>query len=539
MEEKRIFLAFFLSMLIILAYQYFIVKPATKTQAPQPTGQVTATEEKVSKPVKETEPPVPPSKKEEKSIQVNPQELQREEKTLVVEDEYVKAVFSSRGGVLKSWSLKKYKINGTPLDLVKQQEGALLPFSVYTGDEKFDRWANSEVYSFKKEKNKILFYLEDQQGNKIIKNFEYVPPYQLKIKIRIFKDGKELSQALWGPSIAPFSRDGKNAAVLPQVTYLLNHKPKTTHEKKLLKKVKEQGKVEFYGFDWINYENRYFMALFFPGEKKASFILIKEMPYLLITQPERAFLGPKDYELLKRLGGEMHRSVRLGLFSFIGIPLLKVMKWFYKNIIPNYGLAIIFVTIIIKLLFYPLTHKSSVSMYKMQKLQPKIKLIQQKYKGADPELKKKMNAELMELYKKEGVNPASGCLPILIQIPILWAFFSLLTAAIELWQQPFILWIKDLSAKDPYYILPILMGITQFLLQIMTPTTNPAQQKTTAVLMSGFFTFLFAGFPSGLVLYWLTNNVLSIAQQHIINKYLKALEGTDETTSKRVQRKKP
>jgi len=165
----------------------------------------------------------------------------------------------------------------------------------------------------------------------------------------------------------------------------------------------------------------------------------------------------------------------------------------------------------------------------MQSLQPKIKIIQKKYKGADSETKKKMNMELMALYKKEGVNPASGCLPLLLQPPILWAFFSLLTAAVELWQQPFMFWIKDLSAKDPYYILPVLMGVSQLILQLMTPSGNPGQQKMMAILMSGFFTFLFASFPSGLVLYWLTYNLLSIGQQHIVNQYLKKIEVSHET----------
>ncbi len=528
MEEKRIFLAFFLSMLLILAYQYFFVRPQLKKQ------QLAKPQTKVVAKVEESRQEKPEPEKKP-AVQLTPQELEKGEAVLKIEDELVDISFSSRGGVLTSWRLKKYKLNGQPLDLVNRQEGKPLPFSIHTGDASFDAWANSGIYSYRKEGNRIVFLLEEGDRS-VLKTFTYRPPYQLEVDIEI--KGVEKPLFLWGPSIAKFSTDGKNAASKPQITYLLGTKAKTKRESSLLKKLKAGEKVEFEGFRWINYENRYFMALFFPERTKASLLLLEDAPYLVLSAPAKAYIGPKDYELLKKLGGDMHRSVRLGLFSFIGIPLLKIMKWFYKHIYPNYGLAIIFVTILIKLLFYPLTHKSSVSMYKMQKLQPKIKLIQQKYKGADPELKKRMNAELMELYKREGVNPASGCLPILIQIPILWAFFNLLTAAIELWQQPFILWIKDLSAKDPYFILPVLMGITQFLLQIMTPSTNPAQQKTTALLMSGFFTFLFASFPSGLVLYWLTNNVLSIAQQSIINKYLKSLEGANETTGKGIQRKK-
>ncbi|HZX10180.1 MAG TPA: membrane protein insertase YidC, partial [Acidobacteriota bacterium] len=190
---------------------------------------------------------------------------------------------------------------------------------------------------------------------------------------------------------------------------------------------------------------------------------------------------------------------------------------------PNWGFSIIILTIIIKILFFPLTFSSTKSMAKMQELQPKIKALRSKYKKAkkDIEQRKRLNEETMKLYKEHGVNPAGGCLPILIQLPIFWGFFRLLIVAIEFRHSPFIFWIQDLSVKDPYYITPILMGITQFISQKMTPTAGDPTQKKMMLIMPVIMTIFFMNFQSGLVLYWLTNNVLQIGQQYIMNRHMK------------------
>ncbi len=186
-----------------------------------------------------------------------------------------------------------------------------------------------------------------------------------------------------------------------------------------------------------------------------------------------------------------------------------------NGVVHNFGLAIILLTLAIKIVTFPLTQKSMVSMKKMSTLQPKMQALREKYKG-DKELLNKAN---MELYKQEGVNPLGGCLPMLLQIPIFFALYKTLLLAIELQGAPFMLWIADLSLKDPYYITPVLMGATMFLQQKMTPSTvtDPLQKKI-FTYMPLVFTFLFLTFPAGLVIYWLTNNVLTIAQQYVINK---------------------
>jgi len=176
-------------------------------------------------------------------------------------------------------------------------------------------------------------------------------------------------------------------------------------------------------------------------------------------------------------------------------------------------------------------------MAKMQKVQPKLKALREKYKKmkTDPEQRKKYNMELMNIYKEEGINPASGCLPLLLQLPILWGFFNLLSRAVEIRHKPFVFWIKDLSAKDPYYVIPILMGITQFIIQKMTPSGGDPSQKKIMLLMPIFLTIFFMNFPSGLVLYWLVQNIIQIGQQHLMNKHIYKI---GKEHGKRVQRKK-
>ncbi len=209
------------------------------------------------------------------------------------------------------------------------------------------------------------------------------------------------------------------------------------------------------------------------------------------------------------------------MFHLIAKGLLWLLQFFYSYV-HNWGVAIILLTILIKALFWPLTAKSYASMEKMKKLQPHMVKLREKYKDN----KEQLNKEVMALYKTYGVNPASGCVPILIQMPVFFGLYQALLTAIELRHAPFIahlpgtdmLWLADLSARDPYYITPVIMGLTMFLQQKMSPpATDPTQQKI-MMFLPIIFTVLFLGFPSGLVVYWLVNNILSIAQQRMMMK---------------------
>lgn len=225
------------------------------------------------------------------------------------------------------------------------------------------------------------------------------------------------------------------------------------------------------------------------------------------------FVGPKEYDRLKSLGLGLQSSIDFGWFYFLAIPMLQLMIFFY-GIVHNYGVAIIFLTILVKIITLPLTLKGMKSMKAMTKIQPEVMALREKFKN-DPQ---KLNIATMELYKKYNVNPMSGCFPLLIQIPIFFALYKALLLSIELKNAPFFGWIVDLSAKDPYYITPIIMGVTMFIQQKMTPSTADPMQQKILLAMPIIFTFLFLNFPSGLVIYWLTNNVLSIIQQYIVNK---------------------
>ena len=235
------------------------------------------------------------------------------------------------------------------------------------------------------------------------------------------------------------------------------------------------------------------------------------------TLTYKLYFGPKDLDILKAQGNELEKVIDFGWFSAVAKPLLYSLKFFY-GYVHNYGIAIIIVTVIIKMLFYPLTYKSYKSMKEMQKIQPKMTALKEKYKND----RDAMNKAVMELYKTHKVNPLGGCLPMLVQMPIFIALYRALMSSIELRHAPFMLWIHDLAAKDPYYVTPIIMGGTMFLQQKMTPTVgmDPAQAKMMMALPV-VFTVMFINMPSGLVLYWLVNNILTIAQQMYINKLLK------------------
>jgi YidC/Oxa1 family membrane protein insertase len=233
-----------------------------------------------------------------------------------------------------------------------------------------------------------------------------------------------------------------------------------------------------------------------------------------------AFFGPKEATLLDRYG--LGEALQFGWFGMIARFFLTALTWINQYTL-NFGFAIVVLTILIKIVLYPLQHKSIVSMKKMQKVQPKTEAIKAKYKKArtDPEQRQKMNVEMMQLYQKEGINPMAGCLPLILQMPILWGFYNLLSRAIELRGAPWMLWIKDLSEKDPTYVLPILMTATMFIQTYITPMTGDPMQRRIFLIMPLVFGFMFKDFPSGLVLYWLVQNVLTIIQQLIMNKWWK------------------
>jgi YidC/Oxa1 family membrane protein insertase len=233
------------------------------------------------------------------------------------------------------------------------------------------------------------------------------------------------------------------------------------------------------------------------------------------------FLGPKDFDILQAVNRDLVRAVDFGFFAWLVVPLLRALKW-VNGFAGNYGWSIIILTMLINLVMFPLRHKSVVSMRKMQEIQPEVKAIQERYaklKATDP-AKQKMNQEMMQLYRDRGVNPASGCIPMLLTMPVLFAFYSLLSVAIELRGAPFMFWIRDLSAHDPLYVTPILMGITMVVQQRMTPTAGDPMQQKMMMIMPVVFTGMFLWAPSGLAIYFFVSNVWGIGQQVLTNRLI-------------------
>lgn len=280
---------------------------------------------------------------------------------------------------------------------------------------------------------------------------------------------------------------------------------------------------------WSGFKDNYFFSSLVPigtavkGELRSTVSTLENRQISsIVTLPPKGnfqqkhliYFGPLDLDILQGIDHQLTRAVDFGFFTVLAKPLFHVLRFFY-NYLGNYGLAIILLTVIIKLLFWPLTQKSYSSMKAMQKLQPEMQKIREKYKND----RERMNREVMELYKNHRVSPLGGCLPMLVQIPVFFALYQVLMVSIELRQAPFYFWITDLAQKDPYYVTPIIMGVTMFLQQKMTPVTgvDPMQAKI-FLFLPVIFTVMFLNFPAGLVLYWLVNNVLTILQQYLINR---------------------
>jgi YidC/Oxa1 family membrane protein insertase len=517
----------------------------------------------------------------------------------VYENGLFKVRFSSKGGGLESVLLFQHKdAHGKPLELVYggmlgRPGGAPLHIRIPSRPER-EKEVNEALYAVKAEKSgseaqTISLYYASESGLEVAKNFAFFPDsYLFSAEFKVTENGKpmdalvQMGPGFGGDEEAPASRfshvrefvfghpAGESRAAVERVSkeqvlksisggspghlkgWLHKRLPYETADKNLLKVLDNPA--------WTGLGDTYFTALALSKASFSHLFLLQEEKSAVEpaggsgkNQPVRAaallvpaseldslaFL-PKELSLLKSMGGGLADLVDLGVFWWLALPL----KWlldFFESFVGNYGLAIVLVTLLIKILFHPLTHKSMVSMRKMQRLQPKLNAIREKYKKKNNlEAKQAMNQEMMDLYKREGVNPMGGCLPMLLQLPVLFGFYNLLSVSIDLRQAPFYLWIRDLSLPDPWYVTPIVMGVTMYIQQRMsTPPSaggNEIQMKMMR-FMPLFFTWIFLNLPSGLVLYWLTNNVLTIGQQYWINRWMDG-NGAPASSGKKSKRHK-
>ena len=534
--EKRLLIAIVISFLIIFLYQALFFKKEPQTTIPQqPTTQTEPVLKKAQPEETVIQEPEPVDKEE-----IRPVAGEREQKVTVQTSLYT-AEWSSRGAVLKKWTLTEYQDDeGEQMELVSRSSKDLneYPFSLNTEDPDFNDSINKALFKASStridlhngESKELVFTYADEQGNKVEKIFTfYDRTYEIDIQTTVLKNNREIEpNIVWGPSFAnlPVQSKQNRFGQLTGVAVYSGGKVNRHSETKF------DAEKNTYNFvQWAGYESQYFTALFITSPQKASAAFLKQdinessSFFLIVNHVDKAYIGPKKYDILSKMGSDTKKLIKFGLFGFISEILYSALK-IVHHAIPNWGFCIIVLTIVIKILFFPLTFSSTKSMAKMQELQPKIKALKSKYKKAkqDIEQRKKLNEETMKLYKEQGVNPAGGCLPILIQLPIFWGFFRLLVVAIEFRHSPFIFWIQDLSIKDPYYITPILMGITQFINQKMTPSAGDATQKRMMLIMPVIMTIFFMNFQSGLVLYWLTNNILQIGQQYITNRIMQKKE---------------
>jgi YidC/Oxa1 family membrane protein insertase len=564
--EKRLILAIVLSFLILFLFQLIFVKPQPAPPVPAETGTEAAAVENQAagdglKPVEKSLPPGQTAGTGEVITSDREQEI-------TIETPLYAAIWSNKGGVLKSWKLKNQlkKIpsqknpDREPLDLVPDSASAtgIYPFSLQLAAEDLTDLANNSLYQVSTQRlelapdqrEELIFEFSDGNRVKIKKHLIFEGQnYNFKTQLTVEVDGRQVEPIiLWGPGIGTLSPEEMKEKFSANrgAVFLVNHKAQRLNEKKI-KPLSES--IRYSGVAWSAYEENYFAAIFLLDQVKSQSYAFRldhqetkpdgqkaAVPYyyLAFTQPSEAYLGPKEYDRLTAYGHEVKKVINFGFLGFIAEYLLVATKYIYK-FFPNWGIAIIIMTFIIKILLFPLTYSSTKSMAKMQELQPKIKALQAKYKKAKQDMgqRQKMNEEMMKLYKEHGINPAGGCLPLLVQLPIFWGFFRMLVVAVELRQSPFVFWIKDLSVKDPYYITPVLMGITQYISQKMTPSTaDPAQQRI-MLLMPFIFTIFFMNFQAGLVLYWLTSNVLQIAQQAIMNKMMASKRGKNGKRNKK------
>ena len=543
--EKRVLLSIFLAFLVLYAWQAVFVNPVPKetprsASVPPAGGGRDAGEDARSAPMPNPAATPAPPPAQPKADTAEALVTATAERDVRVETRDVVAVFTNRGARLKSWRLRHYlDRQGEPQELVVSQLASQpLPFTLRTANEATTATLNDALYAVSGEgaaessSVDLRFEYSDRSGLHAVKEFHLDPSsYIVTFRATVAEGGRAVTPTIrWGPAVGD-TGELSSYVTKAQGVFFANGKVSRLAPKDFAKQPAYDGDFTFVGVD-----DNYFMTVALsPGASKVSYQPVsipapagtKEDPRDLVAYsiepqhngPIRFFAGPKDFDVLAGIGTDVTRAIDFGMFTVLVVPLLRSLKW-VNTYVGNYGWAIIILTIMINAIMFPLRHKSVVSMRKMQEIQPEVKAIQGRYsklKSTDP-AKQNMNKEMMALYREKGVNPASGCVPMLLTFPLIFAFYALLSTAIELRGAPFIWWIHDLSTRDPYYVTPILMGVSQMWQQRIAPQTgiDPAQQKM-MMLMPIVFTFMFVSAPSGVALYWLISNMWAIGQQYLTN----------------------
>jgi YidC/Oxa1 family membrane protein insertase len=579
--EKRALLAIVLSILVLIIYQrFFLPQPPRKQEERRGAEKVEPVPSAPEVSEKRADKGAHEGAIEREGI-VEKGAADEGKRDVTVETKLYSAIFSNYGGRLKSWRLRHYKnlveygrfvrwfqeterkVKGLfgfggkaplegkpePVELVAAEELVNLPLAIEVEDEggnvtlgSMDVDSDSILLGGNVREGTLLFKGSAAGGLEIFMEYRFSDDtYRVDMEVRIKNRGSRerkvrVALAWLGMMLKTGSRafSGPVAMVDGQVREI---KAKKFKKEELLL----SGDIQWFGCS-MGEENvqddkmrkPFFVSLIVPKMNEELGLKIgmkkgEKVMYARAVHPERSipgggeavytyelYLGPKVIDLLKELNVGAEKVVRFGWFTPIAKVLLRFVNLTHK-VTKNYGVDIIIISVLLKILFWPLTKKSYVSMKEMQKVQPEMAMLREKYKDD----KTRLNREMMDLYKRRKVNPLGGCLPMVVQIPIFFALYWALMGSIELRHAPFIFWIQDLSYRDPIYISPILMGASMVWQQKMTPTVGDPRQAKMMMIMPIVFTFLFLSFPSGLVIYWLVTNVLTIGQQYLINKMRK------------------
>ena len=552
-DEQRAGLALVLMVVILMLWSHFYkpVEPPHPKKSNPPAATAPAQQATSSSPANGAPNASASTKKQPANTPAAPVMQGSAEKHIVVDSPLFRVELSNHGGVVRSWKLNKYLNNENPpkpLDLVNAAAAQQLngwPLSIRLEDSKLENEANHALYNVTSSSNELHapadVDFEWSDGHlHVLKQLKFTTGYEMQVSVSAELDGQPLPVGIaWRGGFG--DQSVRNAGALTEVFYSENGSIQVLTYKKLGVKEHPEIPAQVSGyFDAAGIEDQFFAAAFLqdrPGitlwdwtqqrsiteEGKTTQLPVAEMaagPQTPGPWKTRLYVGPKDLSELRKLNPPLTGTVQYGWFSSLSKGLLWILKWSYKYV-PNYGWDIVLLTIVINMLLFPLKAKSWRSMKQMQKVMPKQKAIQEKYKKysmRDPR-RRQMQEEMGALYKEHGVNPLGGCLPQLVQLPIWWALWRTLDFSIEMRHAPWLGWIHDLSAPDPYYILPILMAVAMYYTTKMTPqtVTDPAQQKMMTLMPLAFAQFFF-WYSSGLVLYIFTSSLVGVAQQWYLNR---------------------
>jgi YidC/Oxa1 family membrane protein insertase len=547
--EKRLILAFGLTIIVFLVFQQFQQRNLNQAGNPSPSPQVQTQNSSSNKPA------IPIATPEAlRSAEALPFDTQAAAQTVIISGELYQAAIDNRGGVLTSWKLNKYKSSEKEIfEMIAANHGIngrLFPGSLLFDDVSLTNIANNECYQVlangmaydgRALQPPATVTLKLKKGNlEVEKTFNFEKDNDVVNIGASFRYGDKAlgSKFFLGQDIGPENEHLQSSSKL-EIAYYSGGKVKREGPPKTESEIKRiEGDV-----NWVGLDMQYFTMIAIPSSPLPYFGIqkrpikavgvdkkLEDRDLLKVTIPAigslqyQLYIGPKNQANLKAVkAADISGIINYGMFSILVLPLLASLRWIFQYV-HNYGYAIIVLTFLLSLLLFPFRLKQMISMKKMQVVQPKVKAIQEKYrryKKTDPK-RAEMNQEIMALYKDHNVNPLGGCLPLLLQMPLLFAFYSLLANSIELRQAPFIWWIMDLSLKDPKWVLPIVMGITSFISQKMTPMapgTDPAQAKI-MMIMPAIFTVMFINLSSGLNLYFLCSNIFQIGFQKIAERWI-------------------